>query len=189
MGKGHRRRPWAVLGIIAVGAVAGTLLYAEEATPAAPRVDPALERAVLPAVDRYLLTEPLGGPLGGDDFPDESGPAPRGFCTEHIIEIRPAGDGLRVGVVAWCGHFSRHGAGVRTFDAGIVAGALTVSPATAPARVSDVSWEPDGDSSSWAAAQFSAGGAAEAERLLGDSTAYLTDPETKARAAFGLPGR
>ncbi|MEU6342075.1 hypothetical protein ABZ883_14160 [Streptomyces sp. NPDC046977] len=187
MGKGHRRRRWVVAGIIAVAVVAGTLLHRGLATPEAPRVDPALERAVLPAVDRYLLTDPLG-PLGSDDDADEN-PAPRGFCTEHVIEIRPAGDGLRVGLAAWCGHFARHGAGVTMLDGGIMAGALTVSPATAPARVSDVSWEPDGDSSSWAATQFSAGGAAEAERLLGDSTAYLTDPEAKARAAFGLPTR
>ncbi|MFF3558866.1 hypothetical protein ACFYXS_02315 [Streptomyces sp. NPDC002574] len=187
MGEGHRRRRWATSGIVGAAVLAGALWYTQQEAPAAPRVDPALERAVLPVVDRYLLTDSLG-PLGGDDPPEENGVAPRGFCTEHIVEIRPTGAGLRVGLAAWCGHFARHGSGgVSMLDGGIMAGVLTVSPATAPARVSDVSWEPDGDSSAWAAARFSPGGAAEAERLTGDAAANLTDPETKARAAFGLP--
>ncbi|MFD3451013.1 hypothetical protein ACFWVC_02440 [Streptomyces sp. NPDC058691] len=179
------RARWATAGIVGAVVLAGTVLYANEAVPAAPRVDPALERAVLPVVDRYLLTDSLS-PFAGDGFPEENGAASRGFCTERVVEIRPAGAGLRVGLVAWCGHFARHGSRMTALDAGISAGVLTVSPASAPARVSDVSWEPDGDSSAWAAAHFSPGGAAEAERLTGDATANLTDPEAKARAAFGL---
>jgi hypothetical protein len=66
---------------------------------------------------------------------------------------------------------------------------LTVSSASAPARVSDVAWEPDDVLSTWAPAHFSPGGAAEVERIDSDSAANLTDPEGKARAAFGLPPR
>jgi hypothetical protein len=176
----------AALGIAGL-ATAGTVLY-KEAVPAAPRVDPGLDRAVLPVVDRYLLTAPLG-PLGGGTPPGKNGAAPRGFCTERVIEIRPAGAGLRVGLVAWCAHYVRRGTEVTELDAGIMAGVLTVSPASAPARVSDVSWEPDDVFSAWAPAHFSSGGAAEVERIISDSAANLTDPEGKARAAFGLPAR
>jgi hypothetical protein len=105
-----------VLGIVGLAALAGTVLY-KEAVPAAPRVDPALERAVLPVVDRYLLTDPLG-PLGSGEPPGKNGALARGFCTERVIEIRPTGAGLRVGLVAWCGHYVRRGTEVTDLDAG-----------------------------------------------------------------------
>ncbi|WP_136723248.1 hypothetical protein [Actinacidiphila oryziradicis] len=143
---------------------------------------------MLPVVDRYLLTDPLG-PLGSGEPPGKNGAVARGFCTERVIEIRPTGAGLRVGLVAWCGHYVRRGTEVTDLDAGIEAGVLTVSPASAPARVSDVAWEPDDVLYTWAPAHFSPGGAAEVERIDSDSSANLTDPEGKARAAFGLPPR
>ncbi|MFF3943816.1 hypothetical protein ACFYYN_03260 [Streptomyces sp. NPDC001902] len=65
---------------------------------------------------------------------------------------------------------------------------MTVSPDTAPARVGAAAWEPDGDATAWTRANFSAGGAAEARRLMADAGSQLTDPEAEARAAFGLTG-
>jgi hypothetical protein len=54
------------------------------------------------------------------------------------------------------------------------------------ARATAVSREPDDTLSTWAPDHFSAGGSAEVERILGDAAARLTDPEAKARAAFGV---
>src|SRR5262245_13863201 len=174
---GDRGRRRVGLWVAAAGGVATlgvTALYAA-AGPAVPTVDPTLARQVLPTIDRYLLTGPQGGPLGAA-VPADSGDAPRAFCTERLIEIEPVGKGLRVGLVAWCGHFVREGDSVTELDAGIVGGVLTLSPASAPTRVSDVSWEPDGDPSQWAEAQFTPGGAEEVERVLHDPSTDLADP-------------
>ncbi|SHN09953.1 hypothetical protein SAMN05216499_12094 [Actinacidiphila paucisporea] len=186
-GAGRRLRwRWAAAGGALAAAGLGVLIVHDHASPAAPHVDTALDRAVLPVVDRYVVTAP-GGPLEGDEPAVPSPAAPRGFCTERVVEIRPAGTALRVGLVAWCGHFVRAGTDVNATDEVVTAGVLTVSPASAPQRVTAASWEPDDELSSWAPAHFSSGGAAEVERILGNSAAHLTGPEAKARAAFGLP--
>jgi hypothetical protein len=189
MGFRAGRRPgWrsAAAGVVLAAAGLGALILRQQASPGPPHVDAALDRTVLPVVDQYVRTAPAG-PLGGDAPAVGDGTAPRGFCTERVIEIRPAGTALRVGLVAWCGHFVQDGTRVTAVDGGVTAGVLTVSPASAPARVTGASWEPDDELSAWAPAHFSAGGTAEVERVLGDSAADLTDPETEARAAFGLP--
>lgn len=176
---------WGAAGAALAAAGLGGLILHGQARPAPPHVDAALDRTVLPVVDRYLLTDPQG-PLGGQAPAVRNAAAPRGFCTERVVEIRPAGAALRVGLVARCGHFVRDGPRATLLDGVVTAGELTVSPASAPARVTAASWEPDDRFSAWAPAHFSAGGAAEAQRLLGDSAANLTDPVDKARAAFGL---
>ncbi|CAG6398968.1 hypothetical protein NMG29_11545 [Streptomyces cocklensis] len=176
---------WGAAGVALATAGAVGLILHGQAQPAPPHVDAALDRTVLPVVDHYVLTAPQG-PLGGEMPAAGNGSAPRGFCTERVVEIRPAGAALRVGLVAWCGHFVRDGPRATPLDGVVTAGELTVSPASAPARVTAASWEPDDRFSTWAPAHFSAGGAAEAQRLLGDSAANLTDPADKARAAFGL---
>jgi hypothetical protein len=185
VGGRRRRRLGFLLGGVGIAAAAGGVLY-RQAVPGAPHVDPGLARAVLPVVERYLPTDPVG-PLVDTELRGEDGAVPRGFCTERVIEIRRVEGGLRVGLAAWCGHYVREGDKLTELDASIMAGVMTVSPASAPTRVSDVSWEPDGDASAWAEANFSAGGAAEVERVIADSQAHLTDPGAKARAAFGLP--
>ncbi|MFD8074271.1 hypothetical protein ACFV3E_16685 [Streptomyces sp. NPDC059718] len=185
-GKGRGRRLGVSLGGAGLAAVAASVLC-WQAVPGAPEVDPRLERAVLPVVDRYLTTDPAG-PLGETELRGEDGSVPHGFCTERVIEIRRAGGGLRVGLAAWCGHYVRKGDGVTALDGVVTLGVVTVSPASAPARVGDTAWEPDGDATAWTRANFSAGGAAEARRLMSDGGSQLTDPEAEARAAFGLPG-
>ncbi|WP_405767110.1 hypothetical protein OG539_19495 [Actinacidiphila glaucinigra] len=174
------------LGGVGLAAVAASVLY-WQAVPAAPEVDPGLERAVLPVVDRYLTTDPAG-PLGDTELRGEDGAVPQGFCTERVIEIRRVDGGLRVGLAAWCGHYVREGDGVTALDGVATLGVVTVSPASAPARVGDTAWEPDGDATEWTRANFSTGGAAEAQRLMSGDGSQLSDPEAEARAAFGLPG-
>lgn len=178
----RRRRLGTAAGAAAL-AVAGlttVILHAQD-RPAPPHVDAALEHSVLPAVDRYVVTAPQG-PLGGDRPAGDDPSGPRGFCTERVVEIRPAGTALQVGLVAWCAHYARNGAKLTELDGGVTAGVLTVAQDTTP-RVTGASWEPDDTLSTWAPAHFSAAGAAEVERILGDSAANLTDPEAKARAA------
>jgi hypothetical protein len=161
------------------------LLLHQQAAPASPRVDAALDRTVLPVVDRYVLADPQG-PLGGHQLAGKDRDAPRGFCTERVIEIRPAGTDLRVGLVAWCGHFVRNGATVTELDGGVTAAVLTVSSSAHPTRVTEASWEPDDVLSTWAPAHFSPRGTTEVERILGNAAAHLTDPAAKASTAFGL---
>lgn len=102
------------------------MILQQQAVPGAPRVDAALDRTVLPVVDRYVLTDPEG-PLGGDEFAKKNRDAPRGFCTERVIEIRPAGTALRVGLVAWCAHFVRDGATLTELDGGLTGRDSTMS--------------------------------------------------------------
>ncbi|MFB7287265.1 hypothetical protein [Actinacidiphila glaucinigra] len=104
------------------------------------------------------------------------------------MEIRRVDGGLRVGLAAWCGHYVPKGDDVTALDGVITLGVVTVSPASSPTRVRDVSWQPEGDATAWTAAHFSAGGAAEAERLAADPASQLSDPVGEARAAFELPG-
>jgi hypothetical protein len=182
------RRLW--VGAAAALALTGLtvlLLHEKAAAAAPPRVDAALSRSVLPVVENYLLTDP-SAPLGGVLPVAKDRETPQGFCTERVVEIRPAGASLRVGVVAWCGHFARDGGRLSELDGGVTAGVVTVSPASAPARVTGAFWEPDDAPPAWASAHFSDRGAAEVRRILGDSAANLTDPAVTARAAFGLPG-
>ncbi|MFG1807445.1 hypothetical protein [Streptomyces sp. NPDC049040] len=175
----------AVVAFVLAAAGAGLLAVHDRASAAPPHVDPALGREVRPVVDRYVLTA-AAGPLGSARPAEPGGNAPRAFCTERVIEIRPAGSAVRVGLVAWCGHYVRDGDGVSAVDAGISAGVLTVSPASAPARVTGASWEPDDRLSTWAPAHFSPEGTSEVERVLGDSAAHLDDPVALARTAFGV---
>lgn len=182
-----RRRVW--WGVVPAVAAVGAAIGFRAVFPAAPNIDPAMERKVLPVVRRYVLVAPLGPLIGYGVLPKGETP-PKGFCTERLIEIRPAGTGLRVGFVAWCGYYARHGDHLDdNYGGGIYAGALTVSPASAPARVSDVTWEPDDSMTAWAAKNFSPGGAAEVQRVVMNVQAYLTDPAVQARAAFGLPAK
>lgn len=185
-GMGVGRRLWAAAGAALVLAGGAALVVAERSTPAPPHLDAALERSVLPVVDRYVLTDPRAS-LGGDETAGPNRAGPRGFCTERVIEIRRTGTDLRVGLVAWCGHFERTGARLTDLEDGVTAGVLTVSPASAPARVTGASWEPDDTLATWAPAHFSPAGTAEVERVLADSDANLVDPAVQARAAFGLP--
>lgn len=184
---GRRLRVAATAALVLAGPAVVLLHEQAAAATAAPHVDAALARSVLPVVDHYLLTGP-SAPLGGALPVAKGRQAPRGFCTEHVIEIRPAAGSLRVGVVAWCGHFAREGGELSELDGGVTAGVVTISPASAPARVTAASWEPDDAPPAWAPAHFSDRGAAEVRRILGDSAANLTDPAVTARAAFGLPG-
>jgi hypothetical protein len=171
--------------VVLAGAGVGLVIAHQQSSPAPPHVDAALERSVLPVVDRYVRTAPLG-PLGDERPAGQDAAGPRAFCTERVVEIRPAGTALRVGLVAWCAHYVRSGDTVIELDGGVTAGVLTVGPVTSPARVTAASWEPDDTLATWAPAHFSAGGSAEVERILGDAAAHLTDPVAQARAAFGL---
>jgi hypothetical protein len=189
MGRGADKRSvrwWGIAaGVALAGAGVGPVIAHQRSSPAPPHVDAALERSVLPVVDRYVLTAPQG-PLGSERPARKDPAGPRAFCTERVVEIRPAGTALRVGLVAWCAHYVRRGDTVTELDGGVTAGVLTVTPVTSPARVTAAFWEPDDTLSTWAPAHFSAGGSAEVERILGNAGAHLTDPVARARAAFGL---
>jgi hypothetical protein len=184
-GKRRIRRP-VLAGVVSAALLVGAGAYwAYEEYLAAPTVDPAQARAVLPVVDRYLASDQ--GMIGGDPADDPlTGPSGVTVCAERIIEIRPSGSSLRVGLVATCGDYGRSGGRLVTGEATSEAVELTLSPASGPdIRVTAAAYEPDDVPSSWYRAHFSSAGAAEVQRL--EDAGSDPDPTAKARAALGLP--
>jgi hypothetical protein len=143
---------------------------------AAPRVDPALAVAVLPAIDEELERGPWPGMLSA------TGAGARWFCVERVIEIARAGDELTVGIEALCEEYaaSRDGAA-------LIAGSGERGPKVvvlSGRRVKAVESPPDGAAHvEWVHRNFTPNGAAAVGRpgLAGE------EPAAQARQAFGLP--
>jgi hypothetical protein len=187
-GKRRLRRPVLLAAVtlaLLIGA-GGTWAYAEYAEYlAAPTVDPAQSRALLPVIDRYLTSDQ--GMIGDDAAADpQTGPDGTTVCAERIIEIRPSGHSLLVGLLATCGDYRSGGGSLVSGESASEAVELTLSPDSGPGtRVTAAAYEPDDVPASWYRAHFSRAGAAEVSRL--EMAGSDPDPTAKARAALGLP--
>lgn len=173
-----------IVGVASLAVLGAAIAYAvDDVALAAPKVDPAQSRALLPVIDNYLVSDRTG--MISDDSPSNpvTIPGVTAICTERIIEIRPQGPLLRVGLVASCGAYRRRGSelllGPAEADAAVE---LTLSPASGPdIRVTAAAYEPDDVTSSWLNAHFSRAGIAEFRRV------QPADPTVRARTALGLP--
>lgn len=173
MGSGRR------FALIGTGAalVGGLVWWAFEFGPfESPDLDDDLAAAVTPAVDAKLTSPLWRGALGGT-----------WFCTEEIVEIRPDGDRLKVGLGAHCGEFARNGDGLVTGSGWRAPVVVTVARTeggytalTAEQAMDGAAYEP------WVERTFSRAGAKQVLRR--GNWDGLPDPADKARAAFGLPG-
>ena len=164
-------------------AVIALLSAAACSSTSPPTVNPAQARAMQPVIDAYLAS-PVGGNSGGilhDLYPKLK---PRVFCSAAIIEIRPAGGLLRVGMETSCGEYARRG---RTLLAGTAGGTeeiMTLTHAGGRYHVQSAAAGPTWHDPGWVRRHFSPAAAAE---INANSAPNPPDPISQAWRAFGFP--
>ncbi|GLZ32138.1 hypothetical protein Lesp02_43260 [Lentzea sp. NBRC 105346] len=137
-------------GIIAVGAalalgLVGVVAVQQEDRPT---VDAKLTGEILPVIDDALQQ----GPWSVQDG--------RWFCAEHVIEVRPAGDGLKVGLQTRCDAYAAD-----LHEVGGQVSPVVVALAKEPYRVIRIERAQDGAAAGpWLRSNFSSAGAREVDR-------------------------
>jgi hypothetical protein len=174
-------------------AVPGASRPERDRAGAAPALDQAQARAMLPVINAYL--DRAAGRLGGaGDL--SAGLKPRTFCDASIIEIRP-GETLssagvrpltldwRVGIVVFCAEFARRGHTLLQGSGGYPSLGEVVTMAGHPGgyQARSLSVGPPFRALSWVHAHFSPGAAT----LVLSEKVTAPDPVDQARRAFGFP--
>ncbi|WP_409496607.1 hypothetical protein [Amycolatopsis sp. cmx-11-12] len=167
---------WPVLAGVGVVVAAATWWIVDEM----PTVDDAVAREALPPIDEHLRANGWTGTLADSGLPDV-----RWVCTQKVIETRPDGDRVKVGLVASCDEVAKEGGGLVT-GSGFRRRPMVYRVERTPDgyRVLDRELAKDGAGYSPSVkAMFSWVGA---RRVL--HGASPDSPETVSPAAFGLPG-
>ncbi len=169
-----RVKRWSVLAGVGVVVAAAAWWIVDEM----PTVDDAVVHDALPPIDEHLRANAWTGVLADSGFTDV-----RWVCTRKVIETRPDGDRVKVGLVANCDEVAREGGGLVTGSGFRQPMVYLVERAQGGYRVLDREVAKDGSAYSPSVkAMFSWMGA---RRVLEGSTP--DDPATAAPAAFGLP--
>jgi hypothetical protein len=170
----RRVKRWPVLAAVGVVVAAAAWWIVDEM----PTVDDAVVRDALPSIDEHLRGNTWTGVLA-----DSGLSGVRWVCTQKVIETRPDGDRVKVGLVANCDEVARQGGGLVTGSGFRQPMVYLVEHAQDGYRVLDRELAKDGAAYSPSVkAMFSWMGA---RRVLDGSGP--DDPATIAPAAFGLP--
>ncbi|KZB85208.1 hypothetical protein [Amycolatopsis regifaucium] len=142
-----------------------------------PSVDEAVAREALPGIDEHLRASTTAAARSGD-------PRIRWVCTQKVIETRPEGDLVNIGLVASCDEVAKEGDGLVT-RSGFRRQPMVYRVERTPGgyRVLDRKFAEDGAGHSRSVKEmFSWIGA---RRVL--DGASPDDPKSVSAAAFGLP--
>ncbi|AUI62321.1 hypothetical protein [Amycolatopsis sp. BJA-103] len=166
---------WPVLAGVGVVVAAATWWIVDEM----PAVDDAVAREALPPIDEHLRAKLWAGTLAATGFPDV-----RWVCTQKVIETRPDGERVKIGLVASCDEVTKEGGGL-VVGSGFRRQPMVYLVERTPSgyRVLDRKLAEDGAGYSPSVkAMFSWIGA---RRVI--HGASPDDPKTVSAAAFGLP--
>lgn len=171
------------VGLVVVGGAGAMYLRG----PAAPEVDPQLRAEAATVIRVHLEGGERNGVLTVPDYAKLESAV---FCEVRVIEARPRGADLRVGVHAACEELGLRNGGLLTGTASWTPLVITLRGPQGARRVVATA-HPDDGGASYATGierMFSKAGAAELRRVeeddVPDSTKRL---QARARKAFGLP--
>jgi hypothetical protein len=180
---------WLAAGGAAVAIAAAGGLAARLSGPGpVPVPDPALSRAMMPAIVAYLDSPAFRQVEGftGYSAADYQSGRVRWLCAAALVEIRPDGGRWRAGMDVACGDYDRRGGEVRMEDGGDMGHVVMTLSGVSRYQVLSVAQEPGiSPDPAWISQHFSAPAAAE---VNGGGGPMASVPDARALAAFGCAG-